>query len=71
MFDLKDTAVFMYNAARHIYSYFEKPCRKKCARQSRKVLWVVLNSLLFKEVLKNDTRGHGSMFAGAERKQQK
>ena len=23
------------------YSYFEKGCRKKCTRQSRKVLWVV------------------------------
>ena len=44
---------------------------KKCTRQSRKVLWVVLNSLFFKEVGKNDTRGHGRMFAGAKRKQQK
>ena len=52
------------------YSYFEKGCRKKCTQQSRKVLWVVLSSLLFKEVWKNDTRG-GSMFAGAKRKQQK
>ena len=33
-----------------IYSYFEKGCRTKCTRQSRKVLWVVLNSLFFKEV---------------------
>ena len=24
-----------------IYSYFEKGCRKKCTRESRKVLWVV------------------------------
>ena len=29
------------------YSYFEKGCRKKCTRQTRKVLWVVLSSLLF------------------------
>ena len=36
-----------------------------------KALWVVLNSLLFKEVWKNDTRGHGRIFAGAKRKQQK
>ena len=36
-----------------------------------KVLWVVLNSLFSKEVWKNDTRGHGCMFAGAKRKQQK
>ena len=27
-----------------VYSYFEKGCRKKCTRQSRKVLWVVLSS---------------------------
>ena len=31
------------------YSYFEKGCRKKCTRQSRKVLWVILRSLFFKE----------------------
>ena len=41
-----------------ICSYFEKGCRKKCTRQSRKVLWVVLNALFFKGVWKNDTRGH-------------
>ena len=29
-----------------IHSYFEKGCRKKCTRQSRKVLWVVLSSPL-------------------------
>ena len=32
-----------------IYSYLEKGCRRKCTRQSRKVLWVVLSSLFFKE----------------------
>ena len=32
------------------YRYFEKGCRKKCTRQSRNVLWVVLNSLFFKEI---------------------
>ena len=32
------------------YSYFEKGCRKKCTRQSRKALWVVLSSLFFKEI---------------------
>ena len=31
------------------HSYFEKGCRKKSA-QSRKVLWVVLSSLFFKEI---------------------
>ena len=34
----------------HVYSYFEKGCRKKCTRQSRKALWVVLSSLFFKEI---------------------
>ena len=32
-----------------VHSYFEKGCRKKCARQSQKVLWVVLSSLFFKQ----------------------
>ena len=54
-----------------IYSYFEKGCRKKCTRQSRKVLWVVLSALLFKEIWKNGTGGHGHMFASAKGKQQK
>ena len=33
-----------------VYSYFEKGCRIKCTRQTRKVLWVVLSSLFFKEI---------------------
>ena len=41
------------------YSCFEEGCRKKWTRQSRKVLWVVLSSLFFKEIWKNGTRGHG------------
>ena len=49
-----------------IYSCFEKGCRKKCTRQSRKVLWVVFSSLFFKEISKNGTRGHGRMFARAK-----
>ena len=32
------------------YRYFEKGCRKKCTRQPRKVLWVVLSALFFKEI---------------------
>ena len=36
-----------------IYSYFEKGCRKKCTRQSRKALWVILSLLFFKEIWKN------------------
>ena len=54
-----------------IYSCFEKGCRKKCMRQSRKVLWVVFSSLFLKEISKNGRRGHGHMFASAKGKQQK
>ena len=54
-----------------LYSYFEKGCQKKCTRQSRKVLWVVLSSLFFKEISKNGTRGRGCMFACAKGKQKK
>ena len=50
----KVTICHKHNA--HIYSYFEKGCRKKCTRQSRKVLWVVLSSLFFKKNWKNGTR---------------
>jgi len=52
-----------------VYSYFDKGCQKKCTRQSRKVLWVVLRSLFFKEIWKNGTRGCGRMFARAKGKQ--
>ena len=45
-----------------VYSYFEKGCRKKCTRQSRKVLWVVLSSLFFKEIWRNGTRGKDVCF---------
>ena len=41
------------------YSQYEKGCRKKCTRQSGKVLWVVFSSMFFKEVSKNGKRGHG------------
>ena len=53
-----------------VYSYFEKGCRKKCMRWCRKVLWVVLSSLFFKEICKNGTRGHGHMFTIAKGKKQ-
>ena len=46
-----------------VYSYFEKGCRKKCTRQSGKVLWVVLSPLFFKEIWQNGTRGHGHMLS--------
>ena len=46
-----------------VYSYFKKGGRKKCTRQSRKVLWVILSSLFFKKISKNGTKNHGTMFA--------
>ena len=50
-----------------ITSYFEKGCRKKCTRQSRKALWVVLSSLCFsKKFERIDTKGHGNVFASAK-----
>ena len=54
-----------------LYSYFEKGWRKKCTRQSRRVLWIVLSSPFFKEIWKNGTGGHGQMFASAKGKQPK
>ena len=54
-----------------ICSYFEKTCRKKRTRQPRKVLWVVLSSLFFKEIWKNGKGGHGHMSVSAKGKQQK
>ena len=59
------------NKAQYIYSYFKKGCRKKCTPQTRKVLWVVLSSLFFKEIWKNGRRGPGHMSASAKGKQQK
>ena len=53
-----------------LYSHCEKG-RKKCTRQFRKLLWMILSSLFFKEIWKNGTRGHGRMFASAKGKQQK
>ena len=35
-----------------VYSYFEKGCRIKCARQLRKVLWVVFEFIVFQGNLK-------------------
>ena len=49
-----------------LHIYFEKGSRKKCTRQPRMVLWVVLSSLFFKEIRKNDTRGNGRMFASVK-----
>ena len=40
----------LWQNALYVYSYFEKGCRKKCTRQSRKVLWVALRALFFKEI---------------------
>ena len=40
---------FKFTKCSQKYSYFEKVCRKKCTRPSRKVLWMVLSSLFLKE----------------------
>ena len=40
-------------------------------QQSRKVLWVALRALFFKEIWKNGTGGHAHMFASTKRNQQK
>ena len=53
--------VIFFSPSWAVYIYFEKDCREKCTRQSRKVLWAVLSSLFFKEIWKNDTRGHRRM----------
>ena len=52
-----------------LYSYFEKGCRKKYTRQSRKVLWVVFSSPFSKEISNSGKRGHGRMFASTKGKQ--
>ena len=63
---LRNDATRLWQQCTHkVYSYFEKGCRKKCPRQSRKVLWVVFSSLFFKEISNNGKRGHGRMFASA------
>ena len=41
---------YLFNRCQVVYCYFEKGCRIKCTRQSRKVLWMVLSSLFFKEI---------------------
>ena len=46
--------------------YFEKGFRKKCTRQSRKVLRVDLSSMFFREIWNNGTRGHVLMFSNAK-----
>ena len=69
-FLLESFLPFMFNFLEGmIYSYFEEGCRKKCTRQSRMVLWVVFNSLFFKEISNNGKGGHGRMFASAKGKQ--
>lgn len=53
-----------------VYSCFEKSYRKKCTPPSRKVLWVVLNALCFKEIWKNGT-GATDICLGVLRKETK
>ena len=53
------------------YSYFEKGCRKKRTRQSRKVLWVVLSTLFLKKFERMARDVCDVMFAIAKGKQPK
>ena len=46
----KENRVHSTVRVRYINSYFEKGCQKKCTRQSRKIMWVVLSSMFFKEI---------------------
>jgi len=43
----------MADECRNVYSYFEKSCRKKCTRQSRKVLWVNCSSKKFERIARD------------------
>ena len=53
------------------YSYFEKGCRKKCTRQSRKALWVVSVHCSSEKFERIGTKGQENVFASANGKQQK
>ena len=53
--------VWHRDCEQNVYSYFEKDCQKKCTRQSRKVLWVVLSSLFFKKKKKNERIARATM----------
>ena len=55
----------IYNLYAAVYSYFEKGCRKKCTRQSRRALWMVLSALFFKQSGKKGTGGHGQALTSA------
>ena len=50
---------------------FQERLSEKVHGQSRKVLWVILSPLFFKEISKNGTRNHGRMFASGKGKEQK
>ena len=39
-------ALYTFRRVSNVYSYFKKGCRKKCTRQSQKVLWVVFSECL-------------------------
>ena len=55
----------------HFHTVISRKVVGKGARDNAEILWVVLSSLFFKEIWKNETRGHGRMFASAKGKQQK
>ena len=57
---------------RPIYSYFQKGCREKSKRQSRKALWAVLSVHCSSEKFERiGTKGHENVFASANGMQQK
>ena len=54
-----------------VYSCFEKGCRRKCTRQSRKVLWVGFEFTVLERNLKEWYERPWTMFPSAKAKQQK
>ena len=61
----------LYTVESMVYCLHTAISRKvvgKCTQQSRKVLWMVLSSLFFKEIWKNGMRGHGHVFASVKGK---
>ena len=58
----------VHSLATSVYSYFEKGWGKKCTRQCRKALWIVLSSQFFNEIWKNGTRGLVRMFGSTKGK---
>ena len=65
--DVKADTIAMYTSIQ----LFRERLSDKVHATTRKVLWVVLSSLFFKEIWKKGRRGRGHMSASAKGKQQK